>query len=235
MGTLTGQNIIDRAREVLQDTYGTPGTRWPDAWALTAINDTQRDVAVYLPSACVKRATPTAQAGTRQTLAGLGLTDGVKLLDVPRNFASNGTTPGRAITPRPRQWIDAQRPNWHADTAADAEHYFFEPEAPTEFYVWPPASGTKKLEVRYYARPADLASLASAIDVDDLYFNAMVHGVIARAFMRSAPYTANPQLAQLHWQYMLQALGVLDASKVKYDPNRLMVADGAGQTSVAAA
>ena len=40
MGTLTGTNIIDRARFTLQDSSG---VRWTDAELLTYINDAQRE------------------------------------------------------------------------------------------------------------------------------------------------------------------------------------------------
>lgn len=228
MGALTGQNIIDRAWIILQDTNGGSGVRWPSAEQLMWINDGQREVVINLPSAFVKTTIATPVAGTRQSLIGLGLTDGVQVQSVPRNFASNGTTVGRAITIKPRLWLDEQRPNWHADPAAEAIHYFFDADDPKTFYCWPPSDGSRRFEVVYTAIPSELGSLAATIILDDIYANALQYYVLFRSFAKNATYTKSPQNAQAYYQLFLQSLGIKDSRVKALDANLQMASDGAG-------
>jgi hypothetical protein len=228
MGTITGQQITDRAWIILQDTVGTSGVRWPSTEVLLWLNDGLREVVINLPTSCVKTAIRTLTAGTRQTLEGLGITDGIQFAKFPRNFAADGTTPGRAVIVRPMSWLDETQPNWHNDTAAPAAHYMFDANDPKTFYVWPPANGTLKGEIVYYATPAVLASLANAIDIDDIYANALQYYVLFRSFSKNANYTKNPQLATAYYQLFLQSLGVKDARVKALDANLQMLQDGAG-------
>lgn len=228
MGTITAQDIADRAWAILQDTVGTPGTRWTAPFILAAVNDGQREVVVYLPSAYTLTAIRTLSAGTRQTLEGIGIADGVSLVKVTRNFDVGGSVPGRAITPRSVAWIDEYLPNWHADEAGEVVHFFFDPADPKAFYVWRPANGSRKAEVVYHAIPADLPAISSAITLDDIYANALTHYVLFRSFSMNAAYTKNPALAQYHYQLFLQSLGVKGQTQAAGDPNRRMASDGAG-------
>jgi len=228
MDALTGQNIIDRAWIILQDTNGGSGVRWPSAECLYWLNDGQREVVINLPSAYVKTTVAPGVAGTRQTLTGLGLTDGVQVQKVVRNYASNGTTVGRGITIKPILWLDEQRPLWHADAAADAIHYFFDADDPKTFYVWPQCDGAKRFEVVYTAIPTELASVAATIILDDIYANALQYYVLFRSFSKNATYTKSPQNAQAYYQLFLQSLGIKDARVKALDANMQMASDGAG-------
>ena len=234
MPLLTAQNIVDRAWVILQDTTGGQGVRWPASEQLYWINDGQREVALNLPSASVKTVVATPLAGTRQTLTGLTLADGIQVMKVVRNFAANGTTPGRAITVKPMLWLDEQRPTWHSDTAADAIHCLFDPGEPKAFYLWPPADGIKKIEVTYSAAPADLLSLGAVINLDDIYANALQYYVLFRSFSKNATYTKAPQLATAYYQLFLQSLGVKDARVKALDANLQMLSDGSGVAGASA-
>lgn len=226
MGTITGQNIADRAWIILQDTIGTPGTRWPAAEVLYWINDGQREVVITLPTAFIKTVIAAALGDTRQTLTGMGITDGIQFIKCPRNFNAAGTTPGRAVTMRSMAWIDDQRPLWHADTAADAVHCMFDPNDPKTFYIWPKGDGTKKIEVVYAALPPDVAAIGNAIALDDVYANSLINYVLFRAFQKNSKNTKSPQLAGGYYQLFLQSLGVKDARVKALDANLQMVNDG---------
>lgn len=215
----------------MQDTVGANGVRWPDTEIVLWIDDGQREVVNLLPSAYTKRATPTTVAGTRQDFASLSITDGLQVINVVRNFNATGTTPGRAITVRPMAWINDQRPNWHNDTAAEAVHYFFDPADPKAFYVYPPASGNTKVELIYSAVPPQFTTIGSAIALDDIYFNALVHYVLFRAFSKNTAYTRNPALAANYYQLFMQSLGVKDVRVKTLDANAQMQANGAGVAS----
>jgi hypothetical protein len=227
MPTFTGQMIADRAWTILNDTNGGNGVRWPVEEILRWINDGQREVVINLPSAYVKSSIVTFQAGTRQTMAGLNLTDGVQFMKFPRNFANDGVTPGRAVTVRPMLWLDEQRPNWHSDAAGDAIHYFFDPNEPKAFYRWPQANGTThKGEIVYSAVPAELAAIGNTIVIDDIYANALQYYVLFRAMAKQSNYTKNPA-ATAYYQLFLQSLGIKDARVKALDANLAMLSDGA--------
>lgn len=228
MGTLTGQSLVDRAWVIAQDSMGGGGTRWPGAECLPAINDGQRELVTFLPSACIKATIATLVVGTRQTLTGLGLTDGVQFLKMPRNYAANGTTVGRAVIPKPMGWLDESRPNWHTEAAGEVVHTFFDAAEPKTFYNWPPASGTTKGEIVYYAVPTDLASLSSTIGVDDIHANALQYYLLFRMFSKNSVFTKAPQLAGGFYALFLQLLGVRDAKRRANDANLQNVSDGAG-------
>ena len=223
----TAQQIADDAWKILGDYLGTPGVRWPAADVLIYINAGQREVVVHLPSAYTKAVIATVVAGTRQTMSGLSITDGIRFLGVTRNFASNGTTVGRAITPRPMAWINAERPFWHMDTAAELVHSFHDPMDPKAIYVWPPATGSAKAEFIYSAIPADVATIGGNITLDDIYVNALTYYVLFRAMTKQQNFAQNA-LASTFYQLFLQCLGTKGQADKGTDPNLGMLADGAG-------
>ncbi len=207
MSTITGQNIIDRAWIKAQDTNGGSGIRWPAEEALRWLNDGQREVVNVLPSSYTLAAQPDVVASsTRQTLAGLNLPAGIRVIDVPRNIAAGGA-PGRAITLRKREWFDDQRPNWHAEVANDALHYTFDERDPKAFFLYP-AKSSGKVEVIYSAAPADLPNLAALITLDDIYANALQFFVLFSFYSKDATYTQAPAKAGGYYQLFLQSLGV---------------------------
>lgn len=211
MGTLTGQNIIDRAWIKAQDTVGGTGVRWPSTEAILWINDGQREVVNQLPKSYTKSATPALVAGTRQSLSGLSLSDGIAVIDVVKNV-----TGGRAITKRDRAWFDEQRPTWHSETGATVFHWTYDERDPKSFYVYPASSGAQ-VELIYAASPADLATLASVITLDDIYANALQWFVLFSFYSKDAVYTKSPQLASQYWGLFMQSLGFRDKAVVMAD------------------
>lgn len=183
MPTILGSEIIGKAQIVLQDTTG---IRWPDTTELLEwLNDAQREVAIYRPDACTVTTSMTCSAGTRQTLPSAA----TALVDVVRNTA------GAAVRKVPREILDAQLPTWHAATAGDTKHFMYDPRLPREFYVYPPATSSTSLVIRYQTAPTDLASTGSTITVDDLYAGPLLDYILWRAYSKDAEYTANPERA----------------------------------------
>ena len=206
MPLITGQQIVDRAWIKAMDTNGGSGIRWPADEELRWLNDGQREVVNQLPSAYTLSANPTVVAGTRQTLAGLGLTTGIQFIDVPRNFNLAGTVPGRAITLRKREWFDDNRPAWHNEVAAEAMHFVMDPRDPKAIYLYP-AITSGKIEVIYSAAPPDLGSLAAVISIDDIYANALQFFMLFSMYSKDASYTNAPAKAGAYFQMFMQSLG----------------------------
>lgn len=214
MGTVTGQEIINKAQIVLQDQSG---IRWPDTGELLGwLNDGQREVMIYKPNANVVNGAVQLSAGTKQSLPA----NGIQLIDVPRNMGADGNTPGRAIRIVMREVLDAQAPDWHASTpAAVTRHYMYSPLDPKHFYVYPPATGSSSVEIVYSAVPANLAQLENAISIDDIYANVLVDYVLYRAYSKDSENIANPARAATHQSAYLGALTGKTQSEVVVNPN----------------
>lgn len=209
MGTITGQQIADRAWTKVNEATGGSAIRWPAAEALMWINDGQRECVSQLSSSYPKKATPTIAAGnSRQDFAGLAITDGISVLDVVCNLNAAGTTRGRAITKRERAWFDDQLPDWHTKTGPEVVHWIYDPRDPKAFYIYPVPLSTMKLELIYSANPPDLVSLSSQIALDDIYANALQWFVLFSFYSKDATYAKNPQTAANYWQLFMQSLGL---------------------------
>jgi hypothetical protein len=211
VGTITGQQIADRAWIKVNEATGSSATRWTPAEALLWLNDGQREIVHQLPKANPQRATPTIAAGTRQTLTGLGLTNGIQVLDVVRNMAADGTTPGRAIIKRDRAWLDVRKPSWHSDTASDAYDWMFDDRDPKAFYIYP-AKTSGKIEIIYSALPTDLTVIGDAIALDDIYANALQWFMLFSFYSKDATFNRGQQAAASYWALFMQALGLRDKS-----------------------
>ena len=150
MGTVTAKAIIDKAAIQLTDISG---VRWTRAELLGWINDAQRQIVIMSPNATNKISVVKLNAGTRQSLP----SDGWTLLEVVRYMGTAGTTPGRAVRLASREQIDSFNPNWHSDTATVVpQHYIFDLQDQTAFFVYPPNTGTGYVEINYSPDPPDL-------------------------------------------------------------------------------
>jgi hypothetical protein len=209
MSTLTGQYIADGAWTKVNEQTGSLAVRWPPAEALRWINNGQREIVNQSPRAYTKAAKVTAVTGTRQDFAALSVTDAVQLVDIPRNFRADGTTPGRAMTKRDRIEFDENLPNWHSTTpATDAVHWMFDDRDPLAFFIHPPVTAGAKLEVVYAASPAALSDLANTITIPDIYGNALEFWVLFSFYSKDASYAKSSTLAGAAYQLFQQSLGI---------------------------
>ncbi len=201
MPTVTGTQILDKAETILQDTTN---VRWPTAELLGWLNDGQREIVAFRPDAGNKIAQMSLVAGTKQSVP----TDGYQLLDVVRNFDNAGTTAGRAVRKVPQELLDAQVPDWHAATPTTTVlHFTYDPRIPRTFYVYPPSTGTTKLEILYSAAPANLAAAGDVISIDDIYANVLLDYVLYRAYSKDFELTGNQERAQYHYAKFEASLG----------------------------
>ena len=201
MGSITGQQILDRAWSKGQD----DGTRWKATDALKWINDGQREIVRLLPKSNPITTTKALQAGVRQTFAGLSITNGVSIIDVTRN-----TTTGRAITQRARAFLDDTRPTWVSETGT-TYHWMQDERDPTAFYIYQAAAGDS-VEIVYAALPTDLANLNAAISLSDIYANALQLFLLHSFYSMGQTYTKNPALAATFWTMFAQSLGLGDTA-----------------------
>ena len=198
---MLASDLIVRAKRVAADN---DGIRFSDPEWLDWLNDGQLQVVILRPSANMKTAVMSLVSGTRQSLPA----DGVLFDRVNRNMGAGGTPPGAAPRRASRQQLDAFMPNWHTATAtASIDHYIFEDSDSRAFWVYPPADGTAKVEVRYAARPTAVASTASAITLDEAYANALLDYMLYRAYSKDTEVQANLDRAALYLSAFERALG----------------------------
>lgn len=223
MGTLTGTNIIDRARYTLQDSSG---VRWTDAELLVYINDGQREIVNFKPETKATHANVSLATGTEQSLPSGGL----RLLKVTRNMSGTAAdaTGGRAIRIIEEDLLNSIDPDWNDPTVTGSsahgsiiKNYVFDPDDPKKFYVYPGVkSGSNAyIEVVYSASPTDLSSASDTIDVDDIYGNALVDFVLYKAYLKDAEYAANQQRAGTHFQLFTASLSGGGQAQITVNPN----------------
>ena len=209
---MLASDIIDRARIVLNDA---DGIRWLDAEFFKWTNDGQRVIALVRPDSSVANATLTLILGTKQSLP----TDGLRLLDVVRNINAD-LTGGRSVRHVDRDVLDTQNPSWHSDTGALVEKNFVYDNRDTKnFYVYPPALSTSKIEVVYSKNPADVTTLSSTVAVADIYADPLLNYVLYRAYSKDAEFAQNFQLSGAYLGAFNAMLGIKTAKDAAFSPD----------------
>lgn len=210
MGTITAQEITDRARHILQDTTS-GGTRWLDDELLKWVNDAQREIVLLKPNAFSSVTDISLATGTKQEIPATGL----MLLAVVRN------TDGRAVRRVDRNILDSENPDWHTVTTdAVVEHYVFDEDAQTTFWVYPPNDGAGSVECIVAESPADVATMAGTITLNDIYANVMLDYILYRAYSKDTDYAGNVGRAGSHYQAFNNSLGVKVQMEGTSSPNQ---------------
>lgn len=223
-------DIISRAQTVVQDMTG---VRWPFAELLHWLNDAQREVALYKPSATAANVVVMMEEGTLQNIGDGGLS----LLRVTRNLKTpvgDVRVGSRACRLVNREVLDAQHPGWHdPDIFAyetEVKHFCFDETDPTHFYVFPGNDGTgaveavisqspSNIELEVGADPNDLISYRQPIRVPDIYANVLLDYVLFRAYSKDADYAGNSDRSANHYQMFVAALTVKLQNEASINPN----------------
>lgn len=179
--------VTDAAKQLQDDTNVT----WPLPELLKWLNMGRRQICVAKPDSFVINKSVQLAPGTKQSLPA----DGNVFMRLTRNMGTNGSTPGRAITPMPIQVLDEQNPNWHFEGAsATALHFAFDPRDQKTYYVYPaqPATGNGQAEIIYGATPPDV-TLDQPIGISDLFEGALLNFVLSMAYGKDSQYTRNDE------------------------------------------
>lgn len=186
MPTITGQQISDKAEIIIQDTSN---IRWSTDELLGWINDCQRAICATVTGAKYTIGELTLAAGALQQLP----SDGYALVRITRN--ANGP-PVKKV---PQFVLDSGRPGWYSETPTTTiQHYMYDERSPKHFHVYPPAAVGAKVVAHYSVAPTDLSTLASTIDIDDVYEPAILHYVVAHAYMKDFEASGNAERASSH-------------------------------------
>lgn len=254
------KDVLFRASNLLTDLLPTQFVRWTEKELVANLNDGQRAIAKYMPSACSRVDAVKLAPGTRQSLAliqpsGIVPSDGllpanpvrgIQLLDIVRNMGSDGLTPGAAIRIVPREVMDNIDPLWHRTSAAAIDHYTFDPRTPVFFYVTPavPITGAVWIEIVYAANPEEIpysgiptyghaGSSTTTISIDDKFVDDLVNYIVARAFLKDSEVAGNVQSAQLYTQLFTASLNAQVEILTGQNPNLSFLPFAAGMSSAA--
>jgi hypothetical protein len=221
MGTIAAQSIVDRARHILQDTTS-GGTRWLDDELMKWVNDAQREIVLLKPNAFSSVENLSLVSGSKQEI----MAEGLLLLSVVRNSS------GRAVRRVDRNILDSENPDWHELTAASGvEHYVFDEDAPTHFWVYPPNNGAGSVEVIVSRSPEDVGNINSNITLNDIYMNVILDYVLYRAYSKDTDYAGNTQRAGTHYSAFNNSLGVKLQGEQASSPNQNVRTDRAAGSS----
>lgn len=210
----TVKAILDKAAKVLHDFNG---LKWTRAELLAWLNDGIRQIVVVQPDATNTIAVIKLASGTRQSLPA----GGWLLLNVIRNMGTDGATPGRAVRMISRTLINGFNPSWHADTAsATVNNYIYDLADQTNFFVYPPNTGTGYVEINYSNQPANLTAETDNIPVFDIYQGALVDYILYRACTKNVDYAPGAQLAAGFLSTFLATIEAKELSEIKLTPDQ---------------
>jgi hypothetical protein len=227
MAVITAREVVDRAKTIIQDETG---VRWPDIELLRWFNSAQRHIVLLKPDTSVLVEAVQLVAGTKQTLPD----NGVMLLDVIRNLGVAGATPGRAITIIPREVLDAQRPEWHSETAnATVKHFVYDERTPKTYFVYPPQpADPAQIEQARSISPTDCtlseydgvatSDSDTVISVDDVYEGPLLDLLLARAYSKDSDYAGNGVRSISHRDSAYQTLGIKEQVETANEPDAVI-------------
>jgi hypothetical protein len=206
-------DILSRTDDLLNDE---DRVRWPVEERIRWMNDALGAILVRKPGALGKREVVALVAGTYQTIP----ESGSILLDVVRNIAANGTTPGYPIRRTDRQLLDDTDPTWHTGTQkAKVLHYTFDDRVPKVFYVYPPALVGTKVEMLYAALPDAVDDAADYMDIGPEYTEAVVNYVCYRANSKDSEFSQGA-IAAAYYQAFEASLGMKSQADTAASPNQ---------------
>lgn len=193
---ITAASIIDSATKDLQDAAN---GRWSRTDMLAWLNDGQREVCIHRPDASVSIQDVALAAGWMQAIPSAA----TRIIEIAAN------TSGRSVTLVQAEDLDRQRMNWRADApAALIKAWIYDERFPKAFQVYPPATTSASLKMVLAVPPAECATEAANITIEDQYKGPLVTYVLHRCYRRDAEDSANAAMASMYYNLFLQQLGV---------------------------
>lgn len=197
--------IISRAGNMLLDDSH---VRWGVAEMIRWINEAMGAIAHLRPDAFAHTGCMQLVDGTYQSLPN----GSMMLLDVVRNLADDGITPGRAIRITDRKSLDDANPDWHMlPKSGVIRHFMVDPRTPKVFYTYPPAIDGTKVEVKHVVLPGEVTDVSDALPIGLEYIGPVVNYVCYRCNLKDSEF-ANAQVGALFYQAFKSSLGLSDAT-----------------------
>lgn len=209
MGTITGQQVSDRAGVLLLDEEA---DRWPESERLEYLNEALFEAARYKPDVSVATTTASLVAGSRQNVPS-GM---LGVVDIPRNTGEY-TRPVRVIA---RKTLDRNLGDWHGGAQnPEVECFCLDDRNPKTFFVYPPNDGTGQVEGAWFALPTILTAMTDTIPFDDTYAAALVDYVVARCMMKDSDAVADASVANTYITRFYSQFGMTESVEATNSPN----------------
>lgn len=210
---IAATQLLTRASIIAEDESF---VRWTKAEWLQWANDAAAAAIVIRPAVRAVAGVLTLAAGTKQELPA----NAVQLLDVVRNLAANGTTPGRIVRRVDRQLMDDIDPDWHTKRAAAAiKHFMFDERAPKTFYCYPAANAGIKVEALYSELPPEITAEGDTLDIGLEHLNVLLNYMLYRAYGKDSEY-ANGAMSVAYYQAFAEGLTGAAAQTTANSPNQ---------------
>ena len=151
-----------------------------DTW-ISYLNAGIRALILVRPDAGATTESVQLVAGIKQSLPSAAL----RLLDIPRNMGTDGSTAGRIITPSKRQHIDYSNLLWPAGSGETyVENFSYDANNPLIYYVTPPVSSTVNVYVEMVTSqlPTTLTAVGDTMEVNDIFFEPLVQYMLYKAY-----------------------------------------------------
>lgn len=246
--TILVRDVLHSISTVLQDN-DPQFVRWTEIELIQWLNDAQRALFKYLPTAGARVDAIKWQPGTRQDLTKIlaanvkpmdgstqvGDVFGMQLLEVVRNMGGDGVSPGRAISIADRQKLDAFEPDWHTRPSDVVRHYMHNPQVPRVVYLYPGILPSANVwgEIHWIAEPPEIppghpagaeiyrfeGTSTAVIGVHNENRDELVNYVAARALLKDSKNTAEMSRALTHAQIFLGSINARVAAASGHNPN----------------
>lgn len=223
--------------------------RYTSRELVTWLNEGQKAIAKYVPSACSRVDAIKLVPGTKQQITRVLAADvkpgdgstakdlyGIALMSLIRNMGSDGQTPGRAIRVLDRETLDAFTPNWHSQTGDYIEGFVYDPRTPQVFYVTPgvKAAATLWVEAQLMANPDEVdvngsygmnGTDTTLVSIDEQNTDDLVNYILARAYAKDSE-SSNVVMSNTYGQQFVSSINAQAAAITGVNPNLRWSAGG---------
>lgn len=203
--SFTAADVMKRASTVLQDNGA---VRWTAPEMRDYLNDGLREIVTLKPNAKTATVPLALDLGAKQSLP----SQYTVLCDVICNRITGNSKAVRVLASR--QIMDAQIPGWQDSAtlpfSAAVTHVIQDLRDPRTFYVVPGNTGDGEIEAVVGTMPTPVAvpganvleidSYNSAVDLSDVYQNALINYVLYRAFSKDSAQPGAAARAAAHFE-----------------------------------
>jgi len=200
MGTITAQEIIDRAEIILVDVGN---DRWEEADLLGWLNMGLRELVRFIPTALTVTEAVNLAAGVKQTIP----TGRIEFIGATMNMGTDGSTPGAIINFMDFKELGFVKPSWPTETQAAITEIVTKKDGDrASYYVSPPSDGTGYIEIICSDTPTEIA-IGQVIPVDDIYEAILMDYVLFRSFSIDQVHPVYKSLALDYFKKFTESVG----------------------------
>jgi len=199
MGTITAQEILDRAKILLVDAGN---DRWIESESLGWLNEGLLEIVRFIPTAYTVNEAVQLSSGVKQTIP----TGRIEFLGATMNMGGDGSTPGDVINFIDMKELGYVDPTWASQTQSATTEFITKKEGDRKtYYVSPPSDGTGYIEIVCSDTPAEI-SVGTAIPIDDIYSPIILDYVMFRCLSVDSTEPHYRDMAQLYFKKFTESI-----------------------------